>query len=55
MFFWENADANKELQSFVPESFVLEWDFPGLTLFSSPTAWQEFFDDFLLGFGGPEN
>ena len=56
MFFWEaSADANKELQSFVPEQFVHEWDFPGLTLFSSPTAWQEFFDDFLLGFGGPEN
>jgi Fungal Zn(2)-Cys(6) binuclear cluster domain len=55
MFFWEASDANNELQSFVPEQFVFEWDFPGLTLFSSPTAWQEFFDDFLLGFGGTEN
>lgn len=53
-FFWETADANTELQSFGPESFVFEWDSPGLTLFSSPTVWQEFFDDFLLGFGGPE-
>jgi hypothetical protein len=55
MFFWESrTDANKELQSFVPEQFVFEWDFPGLTLFSSPTAWQEFFDDFLLGFNGAD-
>lgn len=55
IFFWESrTDANKELQSFVPEQFVFEWDFPGLTLFSSPTAWQEFFDDFLLGFNGHE-
>ena len=52
--FWE-ADANTELQSFVPESFVYEWDFAGLTLFSSPTAWQDFFDAFLLGFGVSEN
>ncbi|ETN41529.1 uncharacterized protein HMPREF1541_03465 [Cyphellophora europaea CBS 101466] len=51
-FFWESSDANLELQSFVPEQFVFEWNFPGLTLFSSPTAWQEFFDDYLLGFGG---
>lgn len=50
MFFWESADANLELQSFVPEQFVFEWNFPGLTLFSSPTAWQDFFDDFLLGY-----
>ncbi|EMR67465.1 putative c6 zinc finger domain protein [Eutypa lata UCREL1] len=42
--FWESSDANVELQSFVPEQFVFEWSFPGLTLFSSPTAWQEFFD-----------
>jgi hypothetical protein len=58
MFFWEpsstdtNANASMELQSFVPEQFVFEWDFPGLTLFSSPREWQEFFDEFLLGFGG---
>ena len=55
MFFWEASNANNELQSFVPEQFVFEWDFPGLTLFSSPTAWQDFFDDFLFGDGGTEN
>lgn len=51
-FFWENQDAQEELQSFVPEQFVFEWDFPGLTLFSSPIAWQNFFDDFLMGIVG---
>ena len=55
MFFWESGDANNELQSFVPDQFIFEWDFPGLTLFSSPTAWQEFFDDFMLGFGNHDN
>ncbi|KPI40392.1 uncharacterized protein AB675_7625 [Cyphellophora attinorum] len=48
-FFWETSDANLELQSFVPEQFVFEWNFPGLTLFSSPASWQNFFDDYLLG------
>ena len=41
---WEPDDANFELQSFVPEQFIFDWSFPGLTLFSSPTAWQGFFD-----------
>ncbi|KAF4956720.1 hypothetical protein FSARC_11488 [Fusarium sarcochroum] len=37
-----NHYGNNELESFVPDQFVFEWDFPGLTLFSSPideTAW----------------
>lgn len=42
----ETADQN-EMDSFVPEQFVFEWDFPGLTLFSSPTTDPGWFDDFL--------
>jgi hypothetical protein len=49
-FFWE-TNANIELQNFLPEQFVFEWSFPGLTLFSNPMAWQNFVDDYLLGFG----
>lgn len=44
MYFWDTSDANMELQSFVPEQFVWEWTFPGLSLWSSPDAWQAFFD-----------
>jgi hypothetical protein len=46
--FWEMFDAQADLQSFVPEQFVREWDFPGLNLFYFPTAWQDFFGDFSL-------
>ncbi|RAK88129.1 C6 zinc finger domain protein [Aspergillus costaricaensis CBS 115574] len=46
--FWELFDAQADLQSFVPEQFVREWDFPGLDLFYFPTAWQDFFGDFSL-------
>ncbi|EIT74989.1 C6 zinc finger domain protein [Aspergillus oryzae 100-8] len=46
--FWESFDAQADLQSFVPEQFVREWDFPGLNLFYFPTAWQDFFGDFSL-------
>ncbi|KAH7185068.1 uncharacterized protein B0J16DRAFT_286640 [Fusarium flagelliforme] len=38
----ERRDGYTDLESFVPDQFVFEWDFPGLTLFSSPineTAW----------------
>lgn len=31
--FWELFDAQTDLQSFVPEQFVSEWEFPGLNLF----------------------
>ncbi|PYI04881.1 C6 zinc finger domain protein [Aspergillus sclerotiicarbonarius CBS 121057] len=44
--FWELFDAQTDLQSFIPEQFVREWDFPGLDLFYFPTAWQDFFGDF---------
>lgn len=46
--FWEVFDAQTDLQAFVPEEFVSEWDFPGLNLFYFPTAWQDFFGDFSL-------
>lgn len=46
----EFPDAGKsELDSFVPEQFVFEWDFPGLTLFSSSTTGIGWLDDILLG------
>lgn len=38
-----------ELESFVPEEFVFEWDFPGLNLFSSLAGWNILFDQYLLG------
>lgn len=43
------ADGHNELESFVPEQFVFEWDFPGLTLFSSPATEAGWLDDFLRG------
>lgn len=46
--FWELFDAQADLQWFVPEQFVSEWDFPGLNLFYFPTAMQDFFGDFSL-------
>ncbi|KLU86892.1 hypothetical protein MAPG_05899 [Magnaporthiopsis poae ATCC 64411] len=42
-------DGHTDLESFVPDQFVFEWDFPGLTLFSSPTTEATWFDDFLTG------
>ena len=45
---WD-SDANLELQSFVPDQFLFDWEFPGLNLFSSTTCWQDFFDDYLIG------
>ncbi|CDM31528.1 transcriptional regulator family: Fungal Specific TF [Penicillium roqueforti] len=46
--FWELFDAQADLQWFVPEQFVSEWDFPGLNLFYFPTAWQDSLGDFSL-------
>lgn len=48
----ENSDqdtAEEGLDSFVPDQFVFEWDFPGLTLFSSSTTGIGWLDDILLG------
>ena len=38
-----------ELDSFIPDEFIFEWDFPGLNLFSSPTGWDLLFSSDLLG------
>lgn len=46
--FWDSFNAQTDLQSFVPEQFIFEWDFPGLNLFYFPTTWQDFFGDFSL-------
>lgn len=54
-FFWTSGNnlGQRELESFVPEQFVFEWDFPLLTLFSSPNVDEEIFGDILMGpFGG---
>lgn len=40
---------HNELESYVPEQFVFEWDFPGLTLFSSPAGNAGWLDDLLSG------
>ncbi|KAH0533413.1 hypothetical protein TsFJ059_001985 [Trichoderma semiorbis] len=37
-----------ELDSFVPEQFIFEWDFPGLTLFSSSAIGVAWLDDILV-------
>ncbi|KAL6876275.1 hypothetical protein HDV57DRAFT_157780 [Trichoderma longibrachiatum] len=37
----------RELDSFVPEQFIFEWDFPGLTLFSSSATGVAWLDDIL--------
>lgn len=46
--FWDSFNAQADLQSFVPEQFIFEWDFPGLNLFYFPTTWEDFFGDFTL-------
>jgi hypothetical protein len=54
-FFWTSGNnlGQRELESFVPEQFVFEWDFPLLTLFSSPNINDDVFGDLLTGtFGG---
>ncbi|KAL7941854.1 hypothetical protein V8C42DRAFT_333907 [Trichoderma barbatum] len=37
-----------ELDSFVPEQFIFEWDFPGLTLYSSSATGVAWLDDILV-------
>ncbi|KIX07418.1 uncharacterized protein Z518_02071 [Rhinocladiella mackenziei CBS 650.93] len=52
-FFWTFGNNGGPIESFIPEQFVFEWDFPGLTLFSSPANGDNFFDEFLMGaYGG---
>ena len=38
-----------EIETFVPDEFIFDWDFPGLNLFSSPSGWDILFDQCLLG------
>ncbi|KAK4032267.1 hypothetical protein C8A01DRAFT_20637 [Parachaetomium inaequale] len=53
---WPPDENQTELESFVPEQFVFEWDFPGLTFFSSPTHETGWLDELLAGaFDGAEN
>lgn len=42
------SDPACEVDSFVPDQFVFEWDFPGLTLFSSSTTGVGWLDDIFL-------
>jgi uncharacterized Zn finger protein (UPF0148 family) len=53
-FFWTsgaNGSAN-EIDTFVPEQFVSEWDFPGLEFSATgPVIGDGFFDEFLTGNG----
>ncbi|KAK4143440.1 uncharacterized protein C8A04DRAFT_12368 [Dichotomopilus funicola] len=44
---WPPDESQTELESFVPEEFVFEWDFPGLTFFSSPTQETGWLDELL--------
>jgi len=50
-FFWTSGNnlGQRELESFVPEQFVVEWDFPLLTLFSSPDVNGDIFGDLFTG------
>lgn len=41
------TENRMELDSFVPEQFIFEWDFPGLTLFSSSATRISWLDDIL--------
>ena len=43
------ADSGMDLQTFVPNEFIFEWDFPGLTLFSTPLNFQTLFTEFAAG------
>ncbi|OBS24226.1 hypothetical protein FPOA_04773 [Fusarium poae] len=45
----EGQAGYTELESFVPDQFVFEWDFPGLTLFSSPINESTWLNEFLTG------
>lgn len=40
---------SSEIETFIPEEFIFEWDFPGLNLFASFAGWDLLFDQYLLG------
>lgn len=45
----QERNCDNELESFVPDQFVFEWDFPGLTLFSSPINETGWINELLAG------
>ncbi|KAF5581634.1 hypothetical protein FPCIR_10076 [Fusarium pseudocircinatum] len=45
----QERNCDNELESFVPDQFVFEWDFPGLTLFSSPINEAGWINELLAG------
>ncbi|KAF5615439.1 hypothetical protein F52700_13409 [Fusarium sp. NRRL 52700] len=45
----QEKNCDNELESFVPDQFVFEWDFPGLTLFSSPINETGWINELLAG------
>jgi hypothetical protein len=45
--FLDSYDAQTDFQSYVPEEFVFEWDFPGLTFSYFSTAFQNIFSDLV--------
>ncbi|KAF5629697.1 hypothetical protein F25303_10143 [Fusarium sp. NRRL 25303] len=45
----QEKNYDNELESFVPDQFVFEWDFPGLTLFSSPINETGWINELLAG------
>ncbi|CZR49416.1 uncharacterized protein FPRO_08843 [Fusarium proliferatum ET1] len=45
----QERNCDNELESFVPDQFVFEWDFPGLTLFSSPINETGWINELLTG------
>ncbi|KAJ9616881.1 hypothetical protein H2200_000601 [Cladophialophora chaetospira] len=50
-YFWAvgGSGAANELDSFIPEQFVTEWDFPGLEFSTTAAIGDGFFDEFLIG------
>ncbi|KAH7127974.1 hypothetical protein B0J13DRAFT_142879 [Dactylonectria estremocensis] len=42
-----SSGRGEELEAFVPDQFIFEWDFPGLTLFSSPMVETGWLDELL--------
>lgn len=51
-YFWTTGmgSATNEIDSFIPEQFVTEWDFPGLEFSATgPVIGEGFFDEFLIG------
>ena len=51
-YFWATGvgGAINDIDSFIPEQFVTEWDFPGLEFSArGPVIGKAVFDEFLIG------